>query len=247
MSAGYLNDETRTNESFIELSRETPMIFPRVSEQDVNLKWYATGDVVEVSFNEFAYRNQALGDDWAERIVVKGRISAQVKLSSGSTVSPDVLEPIYASSPLFSDIYIDARSSSNSIFAIVTPGASLSDIKGPDGQPLFDFDAVCSKDFFTMEHTICKGDEGPLREFLTRRRQVDLLSRLHLSHSQQHHHNHHDVVTIGIILLLTSALCAVFVSKNESRNIQLLLLLCSCMFSSLPFSSLMLPSRSAVR
>ena len=106
MSAGYLNDETRTNESFIELSRETPMIFPPVSEQDVNLKWYATGDVVEVSFNEFAYRNQALGDDWAERIVIKGRISAQVKLSSGSTVSPDVLEPIYASSPLFSDIYI---------------------------------------------------------------------------------------------------------------------------------------------
>ena len=86
---------------------------------------------------------------------------------SASTVSPDVLEPIYGSSPLFSDIYIDARSSSNSIVAIVTPAASLSDIKGPDGQPLFDFDAVCSKD-----------------HFYTKRCKVGLLSRLHLSQSQ---------------------------------------------------------------
>ena len=136
----------------------------------------------------------------------------QILHAHGSTVSPDVLEPIYASSPLFSDIYIDARSSSNSIVAIVIPGASLSDIKGPDGQPLFHFDAVCSKDFFTLEQGF-RNDVGS--EFYYRRRQVDLLSRLHLSHSQQHHHNHHDVVTIGIILFLTSALCAVFVSKMK--------------------------------
>jgi long-subunit acyl-CoA synthetase (AMP-forming) len=181
MSAGYLNDETRTNESFIELSRETSMIFPPVSDQDVDLKWYATGDVVDVTFDEFAHRNQALGDVWAKEIVIKGRISAQVKLSSGSAVSPDVLEPIYASSPLFSDIYIDARSNSSAIVAIVIPAASLSGIEGPNGQPLFNFDAVCAKDFFTLEQGF-RNDVGS--EFYSRRRQVDLLYRLYLSQLQ---------------------------------------------------------------
>ncbi len=77
-------------------------------------------------------------DDWAIRINIKGRISAQVELSSGLCVSPDVLEPIYANSRLFADIYINARSSSSAIVAIVTPAASLKDL---DGTPLFDFDS----------------------------------------------------------------------------------------------------------
>jgi long-subunit acyl-CoA synthetase (AMP-forming) len=178
MSTGYLNDETRTSESFIRLSRENAMIFPAVSKQDEIVKWYATGDLVEVMFDEFAFRNQTLDEAWAQHIAVKGRISAQVKFSSGLTVSPDVLEPIYASSPLFSDIYIDSRTSSTAIVAIVTPAASLKDIKHPDGTPMFDFDAICSKDFFTLVQGF-RNEVGS--SFYTRRRQVHLLCSIALT------------------------------------------------------------------
>jgi hypothetical protein len=40
MSAGYLNDEARTNESFVQLSRGNAAIFPPVSENDEKVKWY---------------------------------------------------------------------------------------------------------------------------------------------------------------------------------------------------------------
>jgi hypothetical protein len=48
----------------------------------------------------------------------------EVELSSGSAVSPDVLEPIFTNSPLFSDIYIDSRRGSTACVAIVTPAPS---------------------------------------------------------------------------------------------------------------------------
>jgi long-subunit acyl-CoA synthetase (AMP-forming) len=171
MSAGYLNDETRTNESFVQISRESAMIFPAVSEDDENVKWYATGDLVEVMYDEFAFQNQTLGDDWAQHIAVKGRISAQVKFSSGLTVSPDVLEPIYANSPLFSDIYIDGRTGSTAIVAIVTPAAALKDIKHPDGTSMFDFDAICPQDVFTLVQGF-RNEVGV--DFYSRRRQVHM-------------------------------------------------------------------------
>ena len=40
MSAGYLNDEARTSESFVQLSRGNAAIFPPVSENDEKVKWY---------------------------------------------------------------------------------------------------------------------------------------------------------------------------------------------------------------
>ncbi len=169
MSAGYLNDKNRTDESFVHLSRGNAAIFPPVSEMDEGLKWYATGDLVEVLHDEFSRPCEAQNDSWAKRIVVKGRISARIKLSSGLSVSPDVLEPIYASSKLFSDIYIDARSNSSSIVAIVTPASSLKDFKLTDGTPLFDFDEICPKDFFSS----VQGHRNEVgSQFYTRRRQV---------------------------------------------------------------------------
>jgi hypothetical protein len=130
---------------------------------------YATGDLVDVVYDEFACRAESQDDAWAKRINVKGRISAQVKLSSGLSVSPDILEPIYANSRLFADIYIDARSSSSAIVSIVTPAASLKDLTRPDGTPLFYFDAICPKDFFSSVEGF-RNEVGS--KFYTRRRQV---------------------------------------------------------------------------
>jgi long-subunit acyl-CoA synthetase (AMP-forming) len=168
MSAGYLNDETRTAESFIQLPCDGVSIFPAVGEEDTAVTWYATGDLVEISYDEHAFRNHVQGQAWAKHISVKGRICSQVKLSSGSMVSPDVLESIYNSS-LFSDIYIDARTTSSAIVAIVTPAASLKDLKQPDGSPLFDFDEICPRDFFSP----VEGHRNEVgSQFYTRRRQV---------------------------------------------------------------------------
>jgi hypothetical protein len=91
----------------------------------------------------------------------------------GLTVSPDVLEPIYANSPLFSDIYIDSRTSSTAIVAIITPAASLKDIKQSDGTPLFDFDAICPQDLLTSVQGT--NSQVLLQVFYLRRRQVHLL------------------------------------------------------------------------
>jgi long-subunit acyl-CoA synthetase (AMP-forming) len=169
MSAGYLNDDVRTAESFIRLSCDNVSIFPAVCEEDTAVKWYATGDLVEISYDESAIRNHAQDGAWAKHISVRGRICSQVKLSSGSMVSPDVLESIYANSSLFSDVYIDARTTSSAIVAIVTPAASLKDLKQPDGTPLFDFDAICPRDFFSS----VEGHRNEVgSQFYTRRRQV---------------------------------------------------------------------------
>ncbi len=126
---------------------------------------------MDVVYDEFACRNESQDDAWAKRIDIKGRISAQVKLSSGLSVSPDILEPIYANSRLFADIYIDARSSSSAIVAIVTPAASLNDLTLPDGTPLFDFDAICPKDFFSSVEGF-RNEIGT--KFYTRRRKVQV-------------------------------------------------------------------------
>jgi len=126
---------------------------------------------VDVVYDEFACRNESQDDAWAKRIDIKGRISAQVKLSSGLSVSPDILEPIYANSRLFADIYIDARSSSSAIVAIVTPAASLKDLTLPDGTRLFDFDAICPKDFFSSVEGF-RNEIGT--QFFTRRRKVQV-------------------------------------------------------------------------
>ena len=158
---------------------------------------------MDVVYDEFACRNESQDYAWAKRIDIKGRISAQVKLSSGLSVSPDILEPIYANSRLFADIYIDARSSSSAIVAIVTPAASLKDLTLPDGTPLFDFDYICPKDFFS---SVCQV-EGFRNEigtqFYTRRRQVQV---------------HHAAAPVGLALFFAAAL-PYFYCRNHSFSI----------------------------
>ncbi len=178
MATGYLNDDARTGESFIRLSRDNASIFPPVSEDDESVTWYATGDVVEVLYDEMAIANGVGGGGgdacgWALRLSVKGRISAQVVLSSGLAVSPDVLEPIYANSSLFCDVYISVRSSSSAVVAIVTPASSLSHLKRADGAPLFEFNDICPRHLFESQVEGHRNEVGS--QFYTRRRQVRVL------------------------------------------------------------------------
>jgi acyl-CoA synthetase (AMP-forming)/AMP-acid ligase II len=169
MSAGYMNDCARSNEAFVRLTPEDQMIFPPATEEDAGLTWYSTGDLVQVTHNEHEGSIVGQHGDWARHISVKGRVSSQVKLSSGFSVSPDALEALYASSDLFSDIYIDARGSSSAVVAIVTPAASLQRIKRPDGSAMFEFDSICPVDVFTS----VEGHRNEVgSQFYTRRRQV---------------------------------------------------------------------------
>ena len=172
MATAYLNDEARTGESFIRLSRDSTSIFPPVFENDESAIWYATGDLVEVSYdqNSNGFDNDGNFDAWAQRISVKGRVSAQVKLSSGLAVSPDILEPTYCNSSLFSDVYISVRSNSSAVVAIVTPAPSLDRLKRADGSCVFEFSDICPKHLFESCVEGHRNEVGS--QFYTRRRQV---------------------------------------------------------------------------
>ena len=114
MSSGYYRDRYQTEKSFIRLDG------PNGDGQ----LWYRTGDLVRV-LDIGRWSDSSGGRLWLPRIEVLGRIGSAVRIRStqldgrSAIVSPDVLEGIYALSPMLSQIFIHGQANSTALVAIV--------------------------------------------------------------------------------------------------------------------------------
>ena len=120
MSSGYYKDELQTAKSFIRLDD---------FKGDGRL-WYRTGDLVRV-FDKGRWLDSGGENFWLPRIGVLGRIGSAVRIRSmegrnrSVVVSPDVLEGIYAASPMLSQIFIHGQCNSRALVAIVIRNAII--------------------------------------------------------------------------------------------------------------------------
>jgi long-subunit acyl-CoA synthetase (AMP-forming) len=129
MSSGYHKDEEQTKKSFVHCT----------DVGGTDRLWYRTGDLVRVVDRG---RLVDMGRErlWQPRLAVLGRIGSAVRVGvapvsgqqcskiGSALVSPDVLEGIYAVSPLLSQIYIHGQSNSTALVAIVV-SSSLSPVE----------------------------------------------------------------------------------------------------------------------
>ena len=126
MSIGYHKDEEQTKKSFVHYG----------GVGGTNRLWYRTGDLVRVVDRG---RLVDMGRErlWQPRLAVLGRIGSAVRVGvapvrgqlgsskiGSALVSPDVLEGIYAVSPLLSQIYIHGQYNSTALVAIVVSDSS---------------------------------------------------------------------------------------------------------------------------
>lgn len=114
MSKGYLNQEEETKRSYIteHEGSDGRMGSPRI--------WYRTGDIVRVERDIDRYKVRNGDSYWFPVISVMGRLSSVITLRNGVIVSPDVLEGIYAISPLLSQCYLYGNESMEGLLAIVS-------------------------------------------------------------------------------------------------------------------------------
>ena len=121
MSSGYYRDEYQTSKSFTRL--EDPSGRGKL--------WYRTGDLVRV-LDKGRWSDSSGGRLWLPRIEVLGRIGSAVRIRSTepggrpAIVSPDVLEGVYAVSPMLSQIFIHGQANSRALVAVVVKFAVAS-------------------------------------------------------------------------------------------------------------------------
>lgn len=115
MSSGYFNDPENTAKAFVADPNDKDMFGqPTV--------WYKTGDLVSVLHPGRVVTVGPAGSRvslWRPKLEVRGRVNAMVKLQGDVIVCPDILESIYSSSSMVSEIYVHAQDQGQHLVAVI--------------------------------------------------------------------------------------------------------------------------------